>query len=338
MNTKKIPEQFKGLLTRALLPRNNPPDLDFPRYDLTPIDHDYAAQFQIKANYVFRTLGMDVGFVMMVGDPKKAEKIYDAFRYDPKYLGGGTGSGFKNRALVCLDMIDPLAQRIGAVNVVAKRNGQLYGFNTDGIGFVRGLQEFLATHFSRAYAPDGDLSLLKVLLLGAGGTADAIAFTLAQCGAHLSILNRTAEKAVKLVARINAVYGPVAFGGGEELLAKEIPKADIIVNASKKGAEGEFSDYSSFALATEGGLEENLRQSAEMVKLLRPGTVVCDVNLRKDESPTLRQARLAGHFVLDGTSMNYHQAVEALWLIHQEDFTRLKVTKEALAKLMAAAT
>lgn len=334
MNMGVVPSQYGGLLTIAQMPRNNPKSFVFDRYDLTPVDHDYSGQFQIKANYVFRTLGMDIGFIMVIGDPKKAEMIYDAFRHDSKYVGGGTGSGFKNRAPEFLDEIDPLASQIGAVNVVAKKGGRLIGYNTDGTGFVRGLEEFFKKiSYSRA-----DFSRLNVLILGAGGTADAIAFTLAGRGAKIVILNRTEDKALKLAERINRVYGSIASGGGEDQISKMVPEADVIINASTKGAEGIFKDYSAFANAEEGKLEENLTQSTEVIKSLKTDVIVCDINLRQDESPTLTQSRIAGHFVLDGTSMNLYQAVEALWIIHHDDFVRLSVSKEKLAELVANAS
>ena len=338
VNTQVTPSQYDGLLSIAKLPRNNPQDFDFERYDLTPVDHDYAGQFQIKANYVFHSLGMNVGFLMVIGDPKNASKIYDAFRHDPKYIGGGTGSGFKNQAPAFLDELDPLTKQIGAINVVSKVEGRLVGYNTDGIGFVRGLEEFLKKVFGVGFLTNSDFSNLRILILGAGGTADAIAFTLASLGAHLSILNRTEDKATKLAERINLVYGNVAVGGGENLISQEVPLADVVINASTKGADGEFRDFSAFAPAIKGNLQENLRQSIEVIKTLKKNAVVCDINLRNDESSTLRQAREAGFHILDGTAMNFYQAVEALWIIHHETFVSLSVSKEQLAKLIAQAS
>lgn len=332
-----IPKQYFDLLTIAKLPKNNPQSFDFDRYDLTPVDHDYAGQFQIKANYVFRQLGMKIGFIMVIGDPNNAGKIYETFRNDPKYSGGGTGSGFKNRAPQFLDRLDPLAEQIGAINVVAKVGKQLVGYNTDGIGFVRGLEEFLKKSLNPNLLPANVFSKLNVLILGAGGTADAIAFTLASRGAKLVILNRTEEKAKRLALKVNYVYQNTAEFGGEDMIASKALEADVIVNASTKGAEGVFKDFSSFAPAVDGELEENLKRSAEVIASLPKRIVVCDVNLRSDESPTLRQAREAGLLVQDGRAMNLYQAVEALWLIHHEDFKAIGVSKEEMAKLVAEA-
>lgn len=334
-----IPSRYRGLITIAQLPKNNPQSFDFDKYDLTPVDHDYYGQFQIKANYVFKQLGLDIGFIMVIGDPNNAGKIYEAFRNDPKYCGGGTGSGFKNRAPQFLDRLDPLAEQIGAINVVAKVGKELVGYNTDGLGFVRGLEELIRNKFGSESLPSGKFSNFHVLILGAGGTADAIAFTLANCGVgRIDILNRTASKAEVLAKRINIAFNRhIASGSGEELITQTVTKADIIINASTKGAEGPFKDFSAFAKAEESKLKENLKQGAEVVKTLKPKVIVCDINLRSDESPTLRLAREAGLIVQDGAPMNFHQAVEALWIIHHEDFKAIGVTKEEMAKLVAEA-
>lgn len=326
---KETPVQYQGLLTVAQLPRNNQEAFNFDYYDITPIDHDYAGQFQLKANHVFRKLGLPIGFVMMVGNPEKNAEIYEAFRRDLRYLGGGTGSGFKNRAPAVLDELDPLAKLIGAINVVVKVNGRLRGYNTDGLGFVKGLQELL-----RERRKITTVAGLRILILGAGGTADAIAFSLAAKGATLTILNRTAAKAENLAERICQTYGQVAFGGGEEIMAEHLARQDVIINASTKGAEGSFKDFVALAPAREGQLLENIVESAEMFTLVNPKTIVCDINLRADESPTLLMARKSRLLTQDGAAMNFHQAIEALWLIHEDLFVKNNISKKEVARLI----
>ncbi len=78
-----------------------------------------------------------------------------------------------------LDSLDPMAERIGAVNTVVNNGGELTGYNTDAAGFLAALQE-------RGFAPGGK----QVALIGAGGAARAIAHVLAEQGADIVILNR----------------------------------------------------------------------------------------------------------------------------------------------------
>lgn len=87
-----------------------------------------------------------------------------------------------------LDAIDPLARSIGAVNTVVNNNGKLTGYNTDGSGFVNGLLTKIESIQDK-----------NVLIIGAGGAARAIYFTLAHEGVtHIDITNRTIERAEKL--------------------------------------------------------------------------------------------------------------------------------------------
>jgi 3-dehydroquinate dehydratase/shikimate dehydrogenase len=101
----------------------------------------------------------------------------------------------KQAILKHLKECEPLAAEIGAVNtVVVRKNGSLYGCNTDYVGVLRALQEKLSIKGSR------------VLIFGAGGSARAAAFALASAGANVGICARR-EKAARELAR--AVGGEV---------------------------------------------------------------------------------------------------------------------------------
>src|SRR5216110_441605 len=101
----------------------------------------------------------------------------------------------KQAILKHLKECEPLAAEIGAVNtVVVRRDGSLYGCNTDYVGVLRALQRKLRLPGSRA------------LIFGAGGSARAAAFALARAGATVCICARR-ENASKELAR--AVGGEV---------------------------------------------------------------------------------------------------------------------------------
>ena len=94
----------------------------------------------------------------------------------------------KEAVIKYLDEIDPTARFLNAVNTIQNKNGKLLGFNTDGIGALNALR-------ANRIDPKGK----KVLLLGAGGAARAIAYTLASQAGELAILNRTPKPAEELV-------------------------------------------------------------------------------------------------------------------------------------------
>lgn len=92
----------------------------------------------------------------------------------------------KENILRYLDGCNALADKIGAVNTVVVRNGRLYGYNTDYVGVLRTLQTRISLENSR------------VLILGAGGAARAVAFALGLAGTSVFVYARRIEKAKQL--------------------------------------------------------------------------------------------------------------------------------------------
>ena len=90
----------------------------------------------------------------------------------------------KNAVIEYLDELDPTAKTIGSVNTILNKDGKLFGFNTDGVGALN------------AFEQNGiKIKGKKIMLLGAGGAAKAIAFTLSQEADEMAILNRTPKQA-----------------------------------------------------------------------------------------------------------------------------------------------
>jgi 3-dehydroquinate dehydratase / shikimate dehydrogenase len=122
----------------------------------------------------------------------------------------------KERILGQLDACDPLAIKIGAVNTVVVRDGgKLYGYNTDYAGVLRSLERRMLLRGSR------------VLLLGAGGAARAVAFALSEAGSAVCVWARRADRAKSLARAVN----------GEAILRPGLrgESFDAIVNATPVG-------------------------------------------------------------------------------------------------------
>lgn len=142
----------------------------------------------------------------------------------------------KERAHALVDELDDQAKQVGAVNTIAVRDQQLVGFNTDGLGFARAIRDEFSV----------DLRDLRVLVLGAGGAARAIAFECArQDCERLVIANRTRAKAERLMQELQPffagprVLGPVArlqaIGLDPSELRNQISNTDLLVNATPLG-------------------------------------------------------------------------------------------------------
>ena len=187
----------------------------------------------------------------------------------------------KEHALEWLDWVSPEAQLIGAVNTVVVRDAALHGFNTDGLGFMRSLEEAGLT----------SVAGLEVLILGAGGAARGVSYALKAAGAHVAIWNRTPMRAQQLAAE----FGLEAVNNAT--LEPRVRAAQLLVNTTAVGLEdAQTSPLPDGWLPAQGW--------------------VCDIVYRPLETKLLRDAAQAGLRTIDGLGMLVHQGALALelWL------------------------
>jgi len=133
----------------------------------------------------------------------------------------------KEHVIEYLDEISEHSTRIRSVNTIINVDGHLRGDTTDGPGFVRS-----------ATAAWGKLDGCRTLIIGAGGSAKAVAFALAQIGCEIVIANRTRERAVELAEGLRQVFEAGMFRVVEldgQALSEEIPKTDLVVNTTSVG-------------------------------------------------------------------------------------------------------
>lgn len=187
----------------------------------------------------------------------------------------------KEHALEWLDWVSPEAQLIGAVNTVVVRDAALHGFNTDGLGFTRSLEE----------AGLRDFAGLEVLILGAGGAARGVAYALKAAGARVAIWNRTLPRAIQLAAELDLE------AVNDAILEPRVRAAQLLVNTTAVGLEdAQTSPLPDGWLPAQGW--------------------VCDIVYRPLETKLLRDAARAGLQTIDGLGMLVHQGALAMgmWL------------------------
>jgi shikimate dehydrogenase len=203
-----------------------------------------------------------------------------------------------------LDGVSEDAALCGAVNTVAVRGGEAYGYNTDGIGFLQGLVE-------NGINPVG----MRAAVLGAGGAARAVALKLAQSGCRsVFVLNRTEEKAEAIAREFPGVIQPRGLTGDE--LGRSAAECDLLVNCTPVGMDGVGSAFESLGFLGE----------------LRAGAPVVDIVYRPSRTALLAAAEKAGHPVLNGLPMLTWQALFAL-----ERFTETKIDASAVLPKVRAA-
>ncbi|WP_019120017.1 shikimate dehydrogenase [Brevibacillus massiliensis] len=185
-----------------------------------------------------------------------------------------------------LDRIDPLARRIGAVNTVVNDQGQLIGYNTDGLGYVRSLVEEMKI----------DLHDQAAVLLGAGGAARAVAFTLADQGVkQLKIYNRSREKAEFLAEQLKSIAAVKTIGPSE--LKAAVEAATLLINT------------------TSIGMHPHVDEMPIPAEWLHERLIVSDLIYNPLETKLLRHARQAGARTHSGVGMFVYQGALAyeLW-------------------------
>jgi shikimate dehydrogenase len=187
----------------------------------------------------------------------------------------------KVSVLPYLDEISSAAKLMGAVNTVINKNNRLLGENTDGKGFLRSLVEEAGVN------PSGK----RVVLIGAGGAARAIAVELALAGAsEITVLNRSAPRGQDLVALLNTKTGVTA---DFVLWDKEyfVPAdCDVLINATSIG------------LSPDTNVKPRLVYSS-----LLDSMVVCDVVPNPPNTLFLSEAQQRGARTLDGLGMLVYQ-------------------------------
>jgi shikimate dehydrogenase len=180
-------------------------------------------------NAAFQELGLDWCYIPLPVSNTKAETIGDAVRGLPAlgFTGANVTVPHKQAVMPHLDWLTPAAQAIGAVNTIrVEADGQLSGDNTDARGFIADLRD-------HGVALDGR----RAVILGAGGSARAIVFGLAEAGCRsIAILNRTAQKAHDLAMDMRAFFPFCRISGHEpHHLALMAGEADLIVNCTSLG-------------------------------------------------------------------------------------------------------
>ena len=319
-STRMEESNLKELLDREVVRiASSPAKNDFPidridrldGYTVPLISHDYAASTPIMWNTLYEKLRLNIRNIMVVASKENLERIFNAFRRDPKYLGGGAGTGLKEASIKYLDEVRPADLK--SVNIIVKENGRLIGYNTDTYGFARSLEE-------KFKETGSEIKGKNLVVFGAGGVAKEVVYMLAEKGAaRIHLINRTFSKAVDIAADLNKKYGDLAQGNSTDMtrgiVLNSQSKPHALINLSEVGQDGELADYSFLAPINE--FNETLsRQIIEMLRGINPEIIIADIVSQKRKTKTLRMAEAYGlKNLLDGIPMVIYQAVPAFDLV-----------------------
>jgi shikimate dehydrogenase len=264
----------------------------------------------VMHNAAFQAAGIDARYELMELDPEAVEGAVAAARR-PEFLGLGVTAPYKRVVAGLVDVVEPDAAQIGAVNNLTKdADARLIGFNSDAPGFRAGVE----------IAMDRLLGGRDVVVVGAGGAAHAVVFACLSAGVRtLTIANRTVDAARTLARRFEGVGGAQAsaIALDDPRLSDVLSAADLAVNAT-----------------TVGMIDPGMTID---VGRLPPTATVFDLVYVPPETPLLAAARARGLRAANGSEMLIQQAAIAF-----ERWTGVggmaDVMREAVAPLLADPT
>ena len=225
------------------------------RHSLSPIIH----------NRVFKRMGLNAVYVAFeVNDLRGALKGIRDLGID----GASVTIPFKTRVIPLLDQIEDVAKEIQAVNTIKNEGGKLIGYNTDWCGAIEALEEGI------------NLENKRIILLGAGGAARAIAFGLKNKGCQVFIYNRSLNKSKDLAREL----------GFNSLSSLHGVDPHVIINA------------------TSVGMHPHHGESPLPREVLRRGMVVMDIVYQPLKTKLLQEAEEEGCRTINGLEMLSRQA------------------------------
>jgi shikimate dehydrogenase len=244
----------------------------------SPVEHSLSPAIH---NAAFQTLGLNFVYlafrVEAIGDAIKGLRALGNFR------GASVTIPHKVAAVPLLDSVEPTARHIGAINTIVAVDGTLTGYNTDATGALRALREGVVALKGR-----------RVVMVGSGGAARAIAFALgaeADIGC-LTILGIDGQERAALARDLQSKTGMTVQESplNEGTLRKVLPDAHVLIHCTPKG------------------MSPKVHETSVPPAWLHAGLTVMDIVYNPRDTRLLKDAKAAGCRTISGIEMFLHQA------------------------------
>ena len=250
-----------------------------------PVAHSKSP---LMHNALFKELGIDATYLPYAPEPENFADAIKGFRA-MKFRGANVTIPYKTQFIDAetgeprlIDELSPISRFTGSVNTLYWKDGivggTLCGTTTDPYGCIRNLEEHGV-----------DPSNTTVALLGNGGAAKAIAYTLVEQHNKLTIVCRSREKGEALANGLGEGVQVVTFSEFADVSANN----KIIINA------------------TSVGMSPNDNESPLPAECLHSDQVVCDIVYTPPRTKLLQMAETKGCKVVTGEGMLVHQGLES---------------------------
>jgi len=245
-----------------------------------PIEHSMSP---IMHNAALQDLELDYAYLAFDVPPNRLKEAVKGFKA-LNVKGISVTIPYKEIIIKFIDEIDSTAQKIGAINTIKNEDGVLIGKNTDAEGGRKAILD-----------AGCEITGKNILILGAGGVAKAICYTLAKDANKMVITNRTESRAKKLAKELKKKIKVNAEGtnNSETTLKREIKTTDILINA------------------TSVGMYPQINKLPIKMEILHKHLFVVDLIYNPLETQLIKDAKVIGCRTLGGLDMLVNQGALA---------------------------
>lgn len=262
-----------------------------------PVSNSFSP---IMHSYLFEKYDINGSYLCFDIKPEDIEDVIKTIK-NLNICGFNVTIPYKTKVIDLLDEVDKNAYLIGAVNTVKNENGKLKGYNTDGKGFVKSIE-------------DGGYQIKdkSVIILGCGGACRSIAIELAAKGVKkIDIRNRSLENAKEIKNRISDNFDTEVVFSKDEIIEKDIKKYDFLINTTPIGMESE-----------ECPINESMNISSNIV--------ICDIVYKPHMTNLMKWAEKNNLKTIYGIDMLINQGINAfeIWTNKKVDLKDTEILKE----------
>lgn len=240
-----------------------------------PIEHSLSP---VMHNAMLKHLGVELGYTKICV-PKDDLQTWMQSEQAQSLQGFNITMPHKNKIMPFMTSLSKQAQKIASVNTAVRKDGQLHGHTTDGIGFIRALQ-----------SDDIDIKG-NVAILGSGGACDAVSCAL------LEHLGEDGQVTIFCRKPDTVHTDKVCVKAWSNLQEQALENTDILINATPLGmhTKGQFENF-------------------DFLRALPKHALVCDLIYIPEETQLLKQAQKLKLQSKNGLGMLIHQGIVALEL------------------------
>jgi shikimate dehydrogenase len=250
---------------------------------VNPISHSLSPYI---FNYIAEAEKQVIDYQAIEVKADDSLKFLDKFKIQKMFVGVNVTLPLKEMFLGEIDFLSPEVNAIGALNVLHLNGSGINGFNTDIVGIQKTLESENFTAIDKS-----------CLLLGAGGSAKAVAYVLGKSGAKNVFIHNRSGKSQEIISKFSALFPETHWAKLEILKDKTI---DLVVNTTPIGMTGEILDVSFFNVLEEISYSEN--------------ALAFDLIYTPEDTEFLKLAKKQGLRTVGGLGMLIDQAL-ATWKI-----------------------